>query len=148
MKVILLKNVRGVGLAHEIKNVADGYAINKLFPTKLAEPATEEKVKKILAAKAAHEAELQKLEEQLGNKIAKLRGQKVTIEARTTPNGGLFKTIAVKDVAKAILGQHSLEIPEEVMIIGTPIKTVGEHKVQLVSKLQKAEVVVVIVPTV
>ncbi len=38
MKVILLKDVRGVGMHGEVKNVADGYAINKLFPSKMAEP--------------------------------------------------------------------------------------------------------------
>jgi len=144
MKVILLKDVRGVGQHGEIKNVADGYAINKLLPFKLAEPATEEKMRQYEKNKAAHEAEAVKLEEQQSNKIKSLHGKKVTISAKATEKGGLFKAIAEKDIAKAILAQLSLEIPLESIGIQEPIKTVGEHVVQLQNKSQKAELSVVI----
>jgi large subunit ribosomal protein L9 len=144
MKVILLKDVRGVGQHGDIKNVADGYAINKLFPQKLAEPATPEKMKQVEAQKAAREEAIKKDEEQLDNKVAQLRGKKVVLQSRATEKGGLFKTIAAKDIAKAILAEHSLEIPEESIAISEPIKTVGEHKVQLAGKNQKAELAVIV----
>src|SRR5882724_3797131 len=127
MKVILLKDVRGVGQHGEVKNVADGYAINKLFPQKLAEPATDEKIKKFELMRVEHEAAIAKEEEQLGNKIKALNGKKVTITAKATEKGGLFKGIGEKEVAKAILAEHSLEISVDLMTIDEPIKTVGEH---------------------
>ena len=40
MKVILLRDIKGVGKRYEEKNVSDGYAINMLIPKKLAVPAT------------------------------------------------------------------------------------------------------------
>lgn len=145
MKVILLKDIRGVGMHGEVKNVADGYAINALFPQKLAEPATEAKIKEI-EAKAAQKVAQQKLEEeQLDKKVASLRGKKVSLSARATPQGGLFKAVHEKDVAKAILGEHSLEIPESSISIPAAIKTVGEHQVLLAGKSQKAELGVVVV---
>ena len=144
MKVILLKDVRRVGQNGEIKNVADGYATNFLFPNKLAEPATEEKIKQVEAGKAAREAEVNKEREQLDNKIAQLRGKKVVLQARATEKGGLFKAIGPKEIAKAILAEHSLEIPED-QIVTESIKTVGEHVVQLVGPTQKAELGVTIV---
>ena len=58
MKVILLKDVKGVGMHGEVKTVADGYAVNKLLPMKLAEPATDEKIKKFESMRAEHEAAL------------------------------------------------------------------------------------------
>lgn len=139
MKVILLKDVRGVGQRHEVKEVADGYAINALFPQKAAEPATPEKIRKIEEQKQAHEAELKKLDEELNKKIESLRGKHVTITARATEKGGLFKAITPKDVAKAILAQHSLEIPEASIHSGA-IKTVGEHMLELRSKSAVAEI--------
>lgn len=145
MKVILLKDVRRVGQAGEVKSVADGYAINFLFPNKLAEPATDEKIKQVEAGKAAREAEQQKEKEQLDNKVAALRGKKVVIQARATEKGGLFKSITSKDIAKAILAEHSLEIPEE-NISSEPIKTIGEHTVSVSGPSQKAELAVTIVP--
>ena len=147
MKVILLKDVRGVGLHGEIKNVADGYAINGLFPKKLAEAATPEKIAEIETTRAAHEAEVQKEAQQLDNKVAALRGKTVTVSGRATEKGGLFKAVHEKDVAKAILGEHALAIPEESISFPEPIKTVGEHVALLKSKNQKAELGVVVVAT-
>jgi large subunit ribosomal protein L9 len=60
MKIILLKEVKGLGIAGEIKNVSDGYAQNFLFPQDLALTATDanielvsRKVKKKKEAKKA-----------------------------------------------------------------------------------------------
>lgn len=148
MKVILLKDVRGVGMHGEIKNVADGYATNKLFPSKLAEPATPEKMKQVEASKAAREAEAKKEEEILNNKVAMLRGKRVVLQARATEKGGLFKAIHERDVAKAILAEHSLEIPEESITFKEPIKTVGEHVAIVSGPSLKAELAVTIVAAV
>lgn len=148
MKVIFLKDVRRVGRAGEIKDVADGYAANFLFPSKSAEPATADKIAQIEKQKEAMAEALRKDEEVLANKVAALNGKKVTIPVRATPKGGLFKTITTKDIAKAILGEHALQIPEEAIVLTGPVKTVGEHAVQLVAKNKKSTFAVVIAPAV
>jgi len=148
MKVILLKDVRGVGLHGTIQNVSDGYAVNKLFPQKLAVPATEDKMKEIEEQAAARAAQLAKEEEQLDNKVAALRGKRVAIAARATEKGGLFKTVSPADVIKAIRAEHSLEIPAENIYLPEHIKTIGEHQVLLKSKNQKAELIVSITASV
>ena len=132
----------------EIKNVADGYAINGLFPKKLAEAATEEKIAQYEASKAEHEAQKAKEEEQLDNKVAALRGKKVSMSIRATEKGGLFKAVHEKDVAKAILAEHALQIPEDSIHFPDPIKTLGEHAVMLSSKNNKVEFGVLVVPAV
>ena len=148
MKVILLKDVRRVGQHGEVKNVADGYATNFLFPNKLAEPATEEKMKQAEAGKAAREAQAAKAKEQLDNKVAALRGKKVVLQARATEKGGLFKTITGKEISKAILAEHSLEISEDDISFSEPIKTVGDHTAVVQGPTQKAELAVTIVASV
>ena len=145
MKVILLKDVRGLGVHGEVKNVADGYAANKLLPQKLAEPATAERIKEIEAQKAAHEAQLQKEAEALDAKVLSLRGKKVSLTARATEKGGLFKAAHEADVVKAIRAEHTLDIPESSVHFPQPVKTVGEHVVLLQSKSQKVEFGVLVV---
>ncbi len=148
MRVILLKDVRGVGQHMEIKNVADGYAINFLFPQKLAEPATPEKINQLEATKQAHEAEIEKHEKELSDKVLSLRGKKVVLSARATEKGGLFKTISAKDVARAIKEEYTVEIPESAIHFAEHIKTVGEHHALIQSKTQKVELGVSIVAAV
>jgi large subunit ribosomal protein L9 len=148
MKVILLKDVRGVGLHGTVQNVSDGYATNKLFPQKLAVPATEEKMREIEAEAATRAAEVAKEEEQLDNKIAALRGKRIAIPARATEKGGLFKSITAVDIAKAIRVEHSLEVPETAIHLPEHIKTIGEHPVLLKSKNQKAELAVAVTASV
>ena len=46
MKVILNQDIGGVGRKYEVKNVADGYAANFLFPRKLAVPATDKAIER------------------------------------------------------------------------------------------------------
>jgi large subunit ribosomal protein L9 len=143
MKVILLKDIRGCGQANTIVDVAQGYASNFLLPHKYAVAATEEKVKEIEGKKAQLEAQKLKEEEELSTKIKSLEGKSVTITARATEKGGLFKALGAQDIAKVIRAEHSLEIPDA-SIETEPIKTVGEHKARLHSKNSKAELTVTI----
>ena len=145
MKVILLKDVRGIGQHHEIKTVSDGYAINFLFRQKLAEPATDEKIKNIEEQRAAIEAESKQAEEAMTQKILSLKNKRVVISAKATEKGGLFKAIAAKDIAKAILAEHAVEIAPDSIEFSEPIKTVGDHAVTLKSKTKQIEMVVSIV---
>ncbi len=145
MKIILLKDVRGIGMHGDVKNVADGYAHNFLLPQKLAEPATEDKVKEMEGRKQEHAAAMQKEEAALTEKIMQLRGKKVVLSARATEKGGLFKAIAAKDVIRAIKAEHEIDIPEEALEFSEHIKTVGEHTALLKSKTQKVELVVAVV---
>ena len=47
MKVILLKDIKGLGKKGEEKEAADGYARNFLLPENLAQPATVENIAKL-----------------------------------------------------------------------------------------------------
>lgn len=144
MKVILLKDVRGIGQRNQIKEVADGYAVNALFPKGLAEPATPVKVQELEAKQKALEAQAKKEEEQLITKISSLRGKEVTFSQKATEKGGLFKAITPKDIALAIRAQYSLEIPEAVIHASQPIKTTGRHTISLVHKTHTVSVTAVV----
>ncbi|OGC88875.1 50S ribosomal protein L9 [Candidatus Adlerbacteria bacterium RIFOXYC1_FULL_48_26] len=144
MKVILTKDVRGVGRRHEIKNVADGYAVNFLFKNKFAEPATDEKVKQIEAQNEAAAEAQRKEDEVVDKKVSSLKGKTISITAKATEKGGLFKGITEKDIAKAILGQHALQISEDSIELGGAIKTTGEHKFKVAGKNVGVEMTLII----
>jgi large subunit ribosomal protein L9 len=80
MKVILLKDVKGVGQRFEEKNVSDGYAANFLFPKQLAVIADEAGRKKVEQAKAQGAKKHAMEERALAEKEAKRREKHEALE--------------------------------------------------------------------
>src|SRR6478609_786800 len=100
MKVLLLRDVGGVGRHGEIKEVADGYALNFLIPHRVAEQATEEKIKEHEHRQHDVAAQHEKEEAALKEAVASLNGATITFTLRATPKGGLFKSLVSSDIVK------------------------------------------------
>jgi large subunit ribosomal protein L9 len=131
MKVLLTKDVKGVGKAGEIKEVADGYGKNFLIGKGLALLATHEVMKKYESdqrKKAANEAsEIERL-----NAIKiKLADVKVIIRKKLGDTGHLFGSVTKDEIANALLDQHGIEIDKKELDAKHGIKTVGIHDLDL-----------------
>jgi large subunit ribosomal protein L9 len=144
MKIILLKDVGGVGRHGEVKEVADGFALNKLIPAGLAQQATPEKIK-------SHAAEMQKAhdareheQQALVAKVQSLEGARVEIGARATEKGGLFKSLGVADIQKAIREQRNVELPTDTIALEKPIKEIGDHELTIKTAGANARLVVAV----
>lgn len=127
MKVILLKDIQGLGKAWEIKNVSDGYARNFLFPKKLAQSATPDLIKKsenlkITAAKKA-EADLLEIEKI----VAGLDGAQVKISAKANEEGKLFGSITEEMIFAALTKENFIFGKSAKLAIANPIRETGEH---------------------
>jgi large subunit ribosomal protein L9 len=127
MKVLFLKNVGGVGQAGTMKEVADGYAFNFLIARGLAVQATPKRLAEYEAKrKEEGEAHAKELAE-LAATVQSLEGTRVEMKVRATEKGGLFKSITVADIKKA-LGKN---IAEEAIQLAKPIKEIGEHNIKI-----------------
>lgn len=125
MKVILLKDVKGLGKAGELVNSKDGYARNFLFPRNLAIEATPANLKKWEETKEQEEAKRQaELEEalKLKEQIEKLT---VVIKAKGGTGGRLFGSITSSDISDALKKQHKIEIDRRKIELKENIKTTG-----------------------
>ena len=71
MKVILLKDVKGVGKRFDEKNVADGYALNFLLPKNLALVADKSGMAKAEQLKNQSDAKRGAVEKELSEKELK-----------------------------------------------------------------------------
>lgn len=126
MKIILLKDVRGVGRKYDVKDVGDGYAMNKLIPQKYAEPATQQAIAKIQALKEKNDT-MRKVDEELARKnIEQLESQGVEMIEQANEQGHLFAGVHTKEITSAIKTQLHLDIDPEWILLEKPIKTVGE----------------------
>ncbi len=131
MKVILLKDIEGLGLKGEVKTVADGYARNFLIPQKMAKLATKqaledlEKEKELMAQKA--EEELRKTEET----VSQIDGLEFEIAESTDENGKLYGAVNEAKIIK-ILKDRGVDVKKSQIKIPQPIKMVGEYPITIV----------------
>jgi len=129
MKIILIKDVKGIGRAHDEVETNDGHALNYLIPKKLAIPAT---------AVAKKEAETRRKQvvgrSELNTKllmqnIASLADANIMITAKANEKGHLYNAIGESEISKAAKEQASIDLPEEAIKIEKPFKELGTFKV-------------------
>ncbi|MDI6857717.1 MAG: 50S ribosomal protein L9 [Dehalococcoidia bacterium] len=131
MKVVFLQDVEGSGRIGEIKNVADGYARNFLFPKGLAAPATADAIRKA-EARAIIEARKQAaLDEQAQELAARLEGASVSITVKAGRRGRLFGSVTAADVAEAVTDLLKEEIDRRQIVLAEPIKEVGAYEIPI-----------------
>ncbi|MBU3924535.1 50S ribosomal protein L9 [Patescibacteria group bacterium] len=132
MKIILLKDVKNLGKAWDIKDVSDGYARNFLFPKKLAEIATRDLVKKSEAQKADIVKKAEKDLELTEKLASELDGFVIKIKAKANAEGKLFGSVKPEMIREALLNEklNVQSIPAE-KILTEAIKEIGEHKVTI-----------------
>ena len=131
MKVLLIKDVKSLGKAGEVKEVKDGYGKNFLIGKGFAKHATEEVL-------AQHKEEEAKKAADLASEIATLKSMsekldkaEIVIRKKLGQNGHLFGAITKDEIAQALQEQHSIEIDKKHITDKVAIKTVGEHDLDL-----------------
>lgn len=131
MKVILLKDVKGMGQAGELVNAKDGYARNYLIPRKIAIEATPDNLKKWKESKAEEAAQKeQELEEsmKLKEQIEKIT---VNIKAKGGTEGRLFGSVTSQDISNGLKKQHKIDIDKRKIELKDNIKMVGVTEVEV-----------------
>ena len=131
MRVLLLKDVKGLGQVGQIKDVAGGYATNYLFRQGLARQVTEGAVKQVEQVK---EATARKEERKLTEAkllAERFDGQQVSFKAKTGEGDRLYGSITAADVAEALSQKTGLTVERRYLELEHPIKALGEHRVQL-----------------
>ncbi|MDA7817722.1 50S ribosomal protein L9 [Sulfurimonas sp.] len=131
MKVLLIKDVKSLGKAGEVKEVKDGYGKNFLIGKGFAKHATEEII-------AQHKEDEKQAAADLASEIASLKEMAVKLDKaeiiitkKLGQNGHLFGAITKDEVAHALLEQHKIEIDKKHITDKVAIKTVGEHNLDL-----------------
>lgn len=131
MKVLLIKDVKGLGKAGEVKEVKDGYGKNFLIGKGFARHATNDVIKKHAAAnRRKAENEVREIEE-LKQIQKKLESTKVLIRKKLGNTGHLFGSVTKEEIAEALKEQHNIDIDKKHINHKEAIKMVGEHNLDL-----------------
>lgn len=130
MKVILLKDVKGLGKAGEVKEVADGYARNCLIKKGVAEEGTSVKINSLNIKKSAEEFHRQEEIKELKARAAALNGKEIKLRIRCGENGKIFGSVTSKEIADAV-SESSFIVDKKKVILKDPIKNVGVYTVEI-----------------
>lgn len=131
MEVVLLKDVRRLGSAGEVRRVADGYARNYLIPRGLAVPATEavrKRVEEQAAARARREAAEKAVVQQVA---ADLQNVELVFQAKAGEGGRLYGSVTSADIAAKLSEQLGQPVDKRKVLLEEPIKELGKTRVQV-----------------
>ena len=125
MKIILKKDVYGLGYKDEVLVVKDGYGRNYLLPQKLAVLATDKAVKQLEEElkQRAHKIAKQKADAQA--EADKFQGVSLTITVRTSVEGTIYGSVGPAQIAEELNKQGLTINPKQIVAKG--VKTVGDH---------------------
>ncbi len=131
MQVLLLKDVPNLGKAGTVKNVADGYARNYLFPQKLAVPATPEAMKQAEAIRKAALRRQQRIEEEAEALAKELEAITLTFRAKAGESGKLYGSVTAGHIAEALSAKMGMEFDKRKIDLEDSLKELGEHRVRI-----------------
>jgi large subunit ribosomal protein L9 len=131
MDIILLQKVANLGTIGDRVKVKSGYARNYLVPTGRATMAT-------VANIAKFEVQRHELEAKAGEHLAAAKTRaanfedfKLELRAKAGSEGKLFGSIGTADIAEAAVKAGQVVSRSEVRMPNGPIRSTGEHQVQL-----------------
>lgn len=128
MKVLLIKDVKGLGKAGEVKEVKDGYGNNFLIGKGLAKMATDAVMRQYEANKA-RAAEIDAYELSQTQKLAdELSKAQIELIVKIGANGALFGSITKDEIANALKAQKNLELDKKCLEYDH-IKTPGIYEI-------------------
>jgi large subunit ribosomal protein L9 len=131
MKVILLQDVEGLGKAGDLKEVANGYARNYLFPRHLAAAATPALIANRDQRIAAEQRKLEKHTEENRQQAGRLGQVTLTFKARVGREGRLYGSITSQDIAAGLRESEGIVIDRRMIDLQNPIRATGTFMVPI-----------------
>ncbi len=135
MKLILTREVSGLGKAGDVVTVKDGYARNFLIPRGSAILWSDGGEKQIAGIRRARQAREIRDKDHANEIKAKLEKALLEIKVKVGSTGRLFGAVTEKDVAQVIKNETGVDIDRHKIKLIKHVKNLGKHtaKVSLIT---------------
>jgi large subunit ribosomal protein L9 len=131
MKVILKEDVHNLGQQGDIVEVKAGYARNYLMPQNLAILFTQKQMKSIEETKKLENRKLEMQKDKLLSILKDVEALNLSVKMKSEEGDKLFGSVTKIDIVK-LLQENSIEIDKKYIDLSSPIKTLGEHKIDII----------------
>ena len=126
MKIILKKDVHGLGYKDEVLTVKDGYGRNYLLPQGLAVLATEKAIKQLNEELKQRAHKIAKIKADAEAAAKKFEGVSLTIKAKVSEGKNIYGSVGSKEIAAA-LAEKGLELDSKFITI-KGVKALGSYE--------------------
>ena len=130
MRVILKRDIRGVGREGDVKDVKDGYARNFLLPQGAAVVADAGALKNWERHRDQREERDRALRADAEALAARLSELRLEIGVRAGEKDRLFGSVTNREVAE-LIAREGIDVDRHNVHLREPIKTVGDHRVDV-----------------
>jgi large subunit ribosomal protein L9 len=125
MKIILKKDVHGLGYKDEILTVKDGYGRNYLLPQGYAVLATEKAVKALNEELKQRAHKIAKIKADAEAFAAKFEGVALTISAKVSEGKSIYGSVGSAQIAEALVAL-GLEVDSKLVVLKA-VKELGSY---------------------
>jgi large subunit ribosomal protein L9 len=131
VRVILKREVAGLGRPGDVKDVADGYAQNFLLPRGLAIEATAGEMKVLARARDAKRVKQDRAHADAEEVAKRLSETTLVFRLKAGEQGKTFGSVTSKDIAEALQREHKIDVDKTKVHLPEPLKSLGVHKVEI-----------------
>lgn len=130
MKILLTREIAGLGTPGDVVEVKDGYARNYILPRKLGVIPTPHELARFGELRSRYAAELADRRTEALALAEKLTGAKLQFARRVHDERKLYATVRPQDVAKEISDRFGTKIDASRIHMG-PVEAIGEHDAEV-----------------
>jgi large subunit ribosomal protein L9 len=130
LDMILTKDVDNLGRAGDLVRVKPGYGRNYLIPRGFALLATKANLTQLEHHRREIAAAQARVHADNVAKAAQLQKAAVSIPRKVGKDDKMFGSVSSKDIAEALVAQN-IKIDRRLIRLDDPIKTIGEHDVEV-----------------
>ncbi len=155
MKIILKKDHELLGDQGQIMEVKNGYARNYLIPNGIATIANESNLRSFQEIGKQRAKKIQKQVDEAQKIASNLSAHTVNIEVKTGEDERIFGSVTSQMIYDKLKEQGFEEIDKKKIILKEPIKSLGEHdldiklqssvtaklKINVIKHVEKAEII-------
>ena len=131
MKVVLNKDIKGIGKKLQIVDVSEGYARNYLIPKKLANLADNKNVSEAKTKKEAEQFKKATEKQEAVELKAKIEKIYVEFKEKQGVGGKLFGSVTEKEISKKLNQKLNIDINKKKITLKDPIKNVGTYTAEI-----------------
>ena len=128
MKVVLIDEAPGIGIAGDVRDVKDGFARNYLFPKRLAVLATPQELSRADSRRRVEVERRTKLNLEMKTVGERLTQERLLIAVRVGPGGRLYGSVTPTEIAEAINEAMGVDIDRRAINLAQPIRELGHHQ--------------------